>query len=165
MNTQKRAKEPFDNTPVISSIEYRNTGLYQGSADRCEGYRNSDLIHLLHKYQAIHYCNQSVLAIVPDLNRFVFSIKIVDLISRSALVRFSLLRARYLYNLKGLRFYICFWNQHLVFMIAIVTGECTILILRKYGFKVWAILFCLYSIRLLLWLRLFVAIIASLLST
>ena len=84
------------------------TGLYQGSADCCEGYRNSDIICLLQPSQAIRYCNQSVLAIVPYLNIFIFSIMIFDLISRIALTRFSFLRARYLYNLMGLRFYIFF---------------------------------------------------------
>ena len=71
---------------VIKSIKHQNTGLYQGSSDRCEVYRNSDLIRLLQKYQAIRYCNHSVLEILPDLNIFVFSIKIVDLIFISALV-------------------------------------------------------------------------------
>ena len=89
-----------------SSIEHQKTGLYQGSADCCEGYRDSGLIRLLQKSQAIHYCNKSVLSIVPDLSIFVFSITIVDLILRSALVRFSLLYASCLYNLAGLRFYI-----------------------------------------------------------
>ena len=66
---------------------HQNTGLYQGSADSCDVDRNSDLICMLQKSQVIHYCNQSVLVIVPDLNIFVFSIKIVDIILRSALVR------------------------------------------------------------------------------
>ena len=86
INTQKWAIEPFDDTPVISSNNHKKTGLYQGSADRCEVDRNSAIIFLLQQYQAIHYCNQSVLAIFPDLNIFVFSITIVDLISRTALV-------------------------------------------------------------------------------
>ena len=47
-----------------------------------------------------------MLEIVPDLNIFVFSITIFDLLSRSALARFILLRARYLFNSMGLRFYI-----------------------------------------------------------
>ena len=62
-------------------------GIYQGSADSCDGDFNSDLIRLLQESQAIHYCNQSVLAIFPDMNIFVFSITIVDIILRSALVR------------------------------------------------------------------------------
>ena len=73
--------------PVISSSNHQKTGLYQGSADSFEGDRNFDLISLLQKYQEIHYCNQSVLAVFPDLNIFVFSITIVYLVSRSALVR------------------------------------------------------------------------------
>ena len=80
INTHQQETAPFDNTPVISSSNHQKTGLYQGSADHCEGDRNSDLIRLLQQYQAINYCNQSVLAIVPDLNIFVFSIMIVDLI-------------------------------------------------------------------------------------
>ena len=86
-NKHQQATAPFDNTPVISSSDHQKTGLYQGSHNCCEGDSNSDLICLLQKYQAIHYCDQSVLAIVPDLNIFVFSIMIVDLILRSALVR------------------------------------------------------------------------------
>ena len=84
--TQQRATAQFDDTPVISSSDHRNIGLYQGLANSCEGDHNSDLISLSHKSQAIHYCNQSVLEIVPDLNIFVFSITIADLISRIALV-------------------------------------------------------------------------------
>ena len=53
---------------VIKPSDYQNTGIYQGSADRCEGYRESDLILLIQQSQAVHYCNQSLLAIVPDLN-------------------------------------------------------------------------------------------------
>ena len=87
INTQWRAIAPFEENSFISSRDNQKTGLYQGSADRCEGYRNSDLIRLIQKSQAINYCNQSVLAIVPDLNIFVFSITIDDLILRSALVR------------------------------------------------------------------------------
>ena len=104
INTQRQKTEPFDITPVISYSDRRTAGMYQGLADRFEVDRNSDIISLLRPSQAIHYCNQSVLSIVPDLNIFVFSITIVDLISRSALVRFSLLRASYFYNLMGLRF-------------------------------------------------------------
>ena len=73
---------PLDITHIISSSDRQNTRLYQGSADFCEGDHNSNIICLLQPYQTIHYCNQSVLAIVPDLNIFVWSIKIFDLISR-----------------------------------------------------------------------------------
>ena len=75
-----------------------------------------------------------MLTIVPDLNIFVFSIAIFDLIPRRTLVRFSLLSASYLYNSTGLRFYI-------FFLTAIVTGEFTILILQEYVFKVCVISF------------------------
>ena len=87
INTQRQATSPFYDTLVISYSNHQKTGLYQGSANRCEGDRNSNLIRLLQQSQTIHYCNQSVLYIVPDLNIFVFSITIVDIISRSALVR------------------------------------------------------------------------------
>ena len=50
----------------------------------------------------MHYCNQSVLAIVLDLN-MMYS---VLLIFRSALVGCSLLRASYYYNLTGLGCYV-----------------------------------------------------------
>ena len=108
INTQLRTTSPFDITPVISYSDHRTIGLYQGSDYRYEGDRNSNIICLLQPSQTIHYCNQSVLSIVPDLNIFIFSIKSFDLISRSALILFSLLRARYLYNLTGLRFHIFF---------------------------------------------------------
>ena len=49
-----------------------------------------------------------MLAIVPDLIIFVYSITIFDLISRSVLVQFILLRASYLYISTGLKFYILF---------------------------------------------------------
>ena len=87
INRQRRAKAPFGDAPGISSSDHRKTGLYQGSDNRCEEYFNSDLIRMLQQSQSIHYCNHLVLAIVPDLNIFVFSITIVDLISKSALVR------------------------------------------------------------------------------
>ena len=106
INTQQQTTAPFDDTLVISYINHQTTGLYQGSADHFEGYHNSDIICLLQPSQAIHYCNQSVLEIFPDLNIFVFSITIFYLVFRISLVRFSLLRASYLYNSMGIRFYI-----------------------------------------------------------
>ena len=106
INTQQQTTAPFDETPIISSSDCRKIGLYQGSANFCEGDSNSDIIRLIQQYQAIHYCNQSSLSIVPDLRIFVFSIKIVDLILRSDLVQFSLLCASYLYNLTGLGCYV-----------------------------------------------------------
>ena len=106
INTQRQITAPFDITPVISYSDHRTTGLYQDASDFCEGYFNSDIIRLLQQSQIIHYCNQSVLAIVPDLNKFVFSSKIFDLVSKSALVRFCFLRASYLYKSTGPRLYI-----------------------------------------------------------
>ena len=106
INTQRRTTSPFYDTPVISSSNFAKTGLYQGSANHYEGDRNSDIICLFQKSQEVHYCNQSVLAIVPDLKIFVFSINFFDPISKSALVRFSVIRSSYLYNSTGLRFQI-----------------------------------------------------------
>ena len=80
IKTQRGTTAPFDITTVISYSDHQTTGMYQGLADRFEVDRNSNMIHLLWTYQAIHYCNQSVLAIVPDLNIFVLSITISDLI-------------------------------------------------------------------------------------
>ena len=106
INTQRRTTPPFDITPVISYSDRQTSRLYQGSSDCCRGDRNFDIICLIQTSQTIHYCNQLVLAIVPDLNILVFSITIFDLISISALVRLCLLRESYLYNSTGLRFYI-----------------------------------------------------------
>ena len=58
INTQRQTTAPFENTPIISYSDRQKTGLYQGSDDRCEGDRNSDIIRLLQKSQAIYYCNQ-----------------------------------------------------------------------------------------------------------
>ena len=80
INTQRQTTALFNANSVISSSDHRKIGLYQGSADRSEGDHNSDIIRLLQKYQAIHYYNQLMLVIVPDLNIFVISITIVDLI-------------------------------------------------------------------------------------
>ena len=78
INTQRQTISPFDNTPVISYSDHQKTGIYQGSADFCEGGLNFDLIRLLQQSQSTHYCNQSVLVIVPDLNISVFSITIFE---------------------------------------------------------------------------------------
>ena len=71
INTHRKTTAPFDITHFISSSDRKTPRLYQGSADCCEGYRNCDMIRLLQPSQKILYCNQSVLAIVPDLNIFV----------------------------------------------------------------------------------------------
>ena len=109
INTQQQTKEPFDDTPVILYIDRQKKGLYNGSDNCCEGDHNLDIICLLQQSQTIHYYNQSVLAIVPDLTRLLFSITNFDLISRSTMIGFSLICAIYLYKLTGLRFCIyCF---------------------------------------------------------
>ena len=108
INTHLRGTAPFDNTCIISSSDHQKTGLYMESADCCDEDHKSDLIVLIQQSQAIDYCNQSVLVIVPDLNTFVFSITNGNFTSRSALVRFCFLYVRYLYDLTGIRFYILF---------------------------------------------------------
>ena len=80
INTQIWRTEPFDITHIIKSSDYQTTTLYQGSANFCEGHWNSNTSCLLQPSQTIHYCNQSVLLIVPDLNLFIWSITIFDLI-------------------------------------------------------------------------------------
>ena len=55
---QRQKTAPFNNTPVISSSDHRTTGLYQGSADLCEGDCKSDIIRLPQPSKATHYCNQ-----------------------------------------------------------------------------------------------------------
>ena len=87
INGKRLTTSQLEFTYVLSSRDHQNTELYQAPSDHCEGYRNSDLIRLLQKSQAIHNCNQSMLSIIPDLNICVFSITIVDIISSSALVR------------------------------------------------------------------------------
>ena len=81
--TQWQTTAPLDITHIISSSDRQSPRLYQGSADCGEGYRNSDIIRLLQPSQTIHYCNQSVLEIFPDLNIFVWNITIFDLISKN----------------------------------------------------------------------------------
>ena len=88
INTQQGITVQFNITHVISCSNRQTTRPYQGSSDSCEGYRNSGIICLLQPSQTIHYCNQSVLAIVSDLNILLWSITIFDLILGSALVQF-----------------------------------------------------------------------------
>ena len=113
INTQNKKQHHSTSLTSYHLETAKKTVLYQGSSDNCEGDRNPDIIRLLHKSQEIHYCNQSVLSIVPDLNIFVFSITTVDLIPRSTLIWSSLLRASYFYNSTGLRFYIYFLEPEL----------------------------------------------------
>ena len=80
INTHQRTTAPFYITHIISYIDHWTPRLFQGSADHSEEDHNSDIICLLQTYQSIHNCNQSVLAIVLDLNIFVWSIAILDLI-------------------------------------------------------------------------------------
>ena len=75
-------KAPFNINHVISYSDLQTPRLYQGWTDRCEGDCNLDIVRLLQPYQIINYCNQSVLVISPDLNIFVWTIIIVNIISR-----------------------------------------------------------------------------------
>ena len=68
INTHWRTTASFDLTHVLSSSNFLTTRLYQVSSNHCGGNCNSDVIHLLQPYLTIHYCHQSVLSIVPDLN-------------------------------------------------------------------------------------------------
>ena len=106
INTQQRTTAPINNTHVISSINHRKIGLYQGSADHCELNNYSNIFVLLQPSHTIHFCNEWVLVIVQDLNIFIFSIITFDLIFRNTLVWLCLLHAIYLYTFTGLSFYI-----------------------------------------------------------
>ena len=106
INTQRWTTAPFNTTDVISSSNRRTLILYQASDDCCEWDCNSDIIRLLQPSLTINYCKQSVLAIVTDLNMFVWSIKIFISFREAPWYSSFLLRARYLYNSTGLRFYI-----------------------------------------------------------
>ena len=98
---QRRKKSPFGIAHFISSSNFRTPRLYQGSANRCEGDSKSNIIRLLQPFQTIHYYNQSVLVIVPDLNRFVWSITILISFWEAPWYSSFLLRSIYLYNLMG----------------------------------------------------------------
>ena len=101
INTQRQITALFDITNIISSSKLHTPRLYKGSADCCEGHSISDIIRLIEPSQTIHYCNQSILAIVPDLNIFGWSITIIDLTWKAPWYSYFLLRASYLYNLTG----------------------------------------------------------------
>ena len=105
INSQRWSTAPFNNTPVISppNRKHWKTGLYQGSYNCCERYCDSNLNHLfsviLRKYTTV----TNIISDSPGPERDIFSILIVDLISRSTLVRFILLRVSY--NLTG---FVCY---------------------------------------------------------
>ena len=71
INTHRLTTWPFNSTHVLSSRDRQMPILYHGSADCCEGNCKSDVIRLIQPSLTIHYCNQLVLAIVPDLNIFI----------------------------------------------------------------------------------------------
>ena len=88
INTQQQTTYSFDITSIISSSNRQTSRLYKGSANCCEGDRNSDIFRLLQPYQTIHYCNQSMFVIVPDLNMFGRSITIIGVTCRISLVQY-----------------------------------------------------------------------------
>ena len=96
INTQRPTKAPFSKT------------LHQGSGNNFDWDHNSDIICLIQISQVVQYCNEWVLDIVLDLNIFFFSITSSDIILRSALIQFWLLRASYFYTSTGQRLYIIF---------------------------------------------------------
>ena len=116
INTQRQTTETFDITNVISYIYHQMPRLYQGSANCCEGDRNSDINCLLQPYQTIHYCNQSVLAIVPDLNIFVWSITILISFQEAPWYSYFLLCAGYLYYLMGAKVLHIWFVTRLVYL-------------------------------------------------
>ena len=83
---------------VYIYLTYIKTQLHQGSDNCCEGDHNSDAIRPLQPYLKIHYFNQSVLAIVPDLNIFVWSITILISFREAPWYSTFLLSASYFYN-------------------------------------------------------------------
>ena len=87
INKQRLTTEPFGITHITLSSDCQTPKLYQGSANCCMVDWNPNIIHLLQPYKTIHYCNQLVLAIVPDPNIFIWSITNFDLISRTILVQ------------------------------------------------------------------------------
>ena len=87
INTQQTTTALFDITNVISYSNYQTPRLYKGSADCCERDNISDIIRLIQPYQTFHYCNQSMLVIVLDMNIFGWSITIIDLTWTIALVK------------------------------------------------------------------------------
>ena len=88
MNTQRQTTAQFDINHVILLSDHQTPRLYQGLKYCCEGDCTANIICLIQPFQTIHYCNQLVLNIVPDLNIFIWSITIFDLILRIALVQF-----------------------------------------------------------------------------
>ena len=105
-NTHQQTIATFDINQVIPSSDRQSPRQYQRLADCCEGDCTSDIIILLHQSQTVHYCNQSVLVIVLDLNIFVWSITILISFWETPWYSSFILHASYLYNPMGMRFYI-----------------------------------------------------------
>ena len=80
IDTQWLKTAPLYSSRALPSSNLQTPIMYQGSDNCCEGYRNSDIICLLQPSLTIHYCNQSVLVIVLELNILVWSVMIFDLI-------------------------------------------------------------------------------------
>ena len=106
INTHLRTTAPFETHQVISYSYHWRQRLYQGSAYCCEGDCNSKINRLLQLFRTIHYCNQSVLVIVPEMNIIFWSITILISFCEAPWYSYFLLRASYLYNSIGLKLYI-----------------------------------------------------------
>ena len=86
---------------VIKTNDHWRTGIYKGSANRCEGDCDSDLNFMDSAILGNTLLQPKRVSDCPRPERDILSIAIVDIILRSALVRFSILRARYYYNSTG----------------------------------------------------------------
>ena len=108
INKQRGAISQFDNNPFISPLrsKYWTTGIYQGSDDPCKGDRDSDLNCLASEILGNTLLQPTNVSDCSGPELDVFSIVIVDLILRSAVVWFSQLCAKYYYNLTGLVCYV-----------------------------------------------------------
>ena len=106
INTHRQKTAPFDITHAIIFSDLQTPRLYQGSAEHCEVDCNCNIICLLHPSHIIHNCNQSVVAIVPDLNIFVWSITILISFREELWYNSFLLHSSYFYNSMEPRFHI-----------------------------------------------------------
>ena len=108
VSTQQRATAPSENAPIISPphSKHLKTGIYQGSANICEVDPDSDLNRQASAILGNTSLQPTSVRNCFEPERYLFSIAIVDLISISALVRFSLLRMSYYYNLTGIACYV-----------------------------------------------------------
>ena len=114
INTHRQIISLFNINHFDSSSEYQTPILCQVWANYCGGYRNSDVFYLLQRYLTIHYCNQSVLAIFPDLNIVVWSITFIFSFQEVPWYITYLLSANYFYTLTRTKFLQCGFVTRLV---------------------------------------------------